>query len=72
MEILSVSYLWIMSIDYVRVNRNAVSAEQEALIISRLKAKIEEYNRKDYQAIVRARKERTKWPALSDHNPWED
>lgn len=58
---ISVRYLWTMSIDYMRVNRIPVSAEREAQIISQLRARIEEYNRKDYQAVVRGRKERAKW-----------
>jgi hypothetical protein len=50
-----------MSSEYSRSYGIIVSSGREAEVLGRLKARIEAYNRKDQEAVVRGRKERTKW-----------
>ena len=38
-----------------------MSFEDETRLFDQLKARIEEYNQKDHQAVVRANEEREKW-----------
>jgi hypothetical protein len=50
-----------MSSEYSRLYKIGVSSGREDLILRRLKARIDAYNRKDKEAVARGRDERTKW-----------
>jgi hypothetical protein len=39
----------------------AMPPEEESRLFDQLKARIEEYNQKDRQAVIRAKEERDKW-----------
>lgn len=50
-----------MPLNHSLINRIALSSEHEVTIPGQLIARIEEYNKKDYQAIARGKEERAKW-----------